>query len=78
MYLIPRKEIRYWDVPPFNKDQKWFTPHNLFVALDAMLKLYDRMPLMRLREKALHKRRGLDAGTHQGQRGVGQHLSGHG
>jgi squalene-hopene/tetraprenyl-beta-curcumene cyclase len=55
LYLIPRKEIRYWKFPPFNKDQKWFTPHNLFVALDAMLKLYDRMPLMWLREKALHR-----------------------
>jgi squalene-hopene/tetraprenyl-beta-curcumene cyclase len=55
LYLIPRKEIRYWKFPPFNKDQKWFTPHNFFVALDAMLKLYDRMPLMWLREKALHR-----------------------
>src|SRR5574342_134871 len=55
LYLIPRNEIRYWKFPPFNKDQKWFTPHNFFVALDAMLKLYDRMPLTVLREKALHK-----------------------
>jgi squalene-hopene/tetraprenyl-beta-curcumene cyclase len=55
LYLIPRKEIRYWKFPPFNKDQKWFTPHNFFVALDAILKLYDRMPLMWLREKALHR-----------------------
>ncbi|HEY5627375.1 MAG TPA: squalene--hopene cyclase, partial [Nitrospira sp.] len=55
LYLIPRDQIRYWKYPPFNKDQKWFTPHNLFVALDAMLKLYDYMPLMWLREKALHR-----------------------
>ena len=55
LYLIPRKEIRYWKFPPFNKDQKWFTPHNFFVALDAILKLYDRMPLIWLREKALHR-----------------------
>jgi squalene-hopene/tetraprenyl-beta-curcumene cyclase len=55
LYPMPRAEIRYWKFPPFNKDQKWFTPHNFFVALDAMLKLYDRMPLMVLREKALHK-----------------------
>jgi squalene-hopene/tetraprenyl-beta-curcumene cyclase len=55
LYPMPRGEIRYWRFPPFNKDQKWFTPHNFFVALDAMLKLYDRMPLTALREKALHK-----------------------
>jgi squalene-hopene/tetraprenyl-beta-curcumene cyclase len=54
LYHIPRKEIRYWKFPPFNKDQKWFTLHNFFVALDAMLKLYDRVPLLWLREKALH------------------------
>ena len=47
--------IRYRNVPPFNKDQQWFTPHNFFVQLDGMLKLYDRMPLSWLREKALHK-----------------------
>ncbi len=55
LFTIPRADIRYWRFPPFNKDQKWFTPHNFFVALDAMLKIYDRMPLMILREKALHK-----------------------
>ena len=55
LFVVPRSEIRYWKYPPFNKDQKWFTPHNLFVALDALLKLYDYMPLMWLREKALHR-----------------------
>ena len=54
LFVVPRNEIRYWKYPPFNKDQRWFTPHNLFVALDALLKLYDYMPLMWLREKALH------------------------
>ena len=55
LYPIPRGSLRYWKFPPFNKDQKWLTPHNLFVALDAMLKLYDRMPITALREKAVHK-----------------------
>ena len=55
LYHIPRKDIRYWNYPPFNKDQDWFTPHNLFVVLDAVLKVYDHMPMRRLREKALHK-----------------------
>lgn len=55
LYLVPRREIRYWKYPPFNKDQAWFTPHNLFVALDALLKIYDRMPMRALRKKALHQ-----------------------
>ena len=54
LYLFPRAQIRYRDVPPFNKDQRWFTPHNFFVQLDGVLKLYDKMPLSWLREKALH------------------------
>ena len=53
LYPIPRSEVRYWKYPPFNKDQSWFTAHNFFVALDAMLKLYDRMPMRTLRESAL-------------------------
>ena len=54
LYLEPRAKIRYWKYPPFNKDQTWFTPHNLFVALDMLLKIYDRMPMRVLRKKALH------------------------
>ncbi|TKB71563.1 MAG: squalene--hopene cyclase [Nitrospira sp.] len=55
LYLAPRSEIHYRDVPPFNKDQRWFTPHNFFVQLDRVLKLYDTMPLNWLREKSLQK-----------------------
>lgn len=55
LYLEPRGKVPYWKYPPFNKDQAWFTPHNFFVMLDAVLKLYDRMPLLWLREKAMHK-----------------------
>jgi squalene-hopene/tetraprenyl-beta-curcumene cyclase len=55
LYITSRSQIRYRDVPPFNKDQRWFTPHNFFVQLDRVLKLYDRMPLNWLRDKALQK-----------------------
>jgi squalene-hopene/tetraprenyl-beta-curcumene cyclase len=55
LYRTPRAHIRYRQFPPFNKDQGWFTPHNVFVVLDAVLKLYDRMPLNWLREKAVHR-----------------------
>lgn len=33
LYGTPRSQIRYRDVPPFNKDQRWFTAHNFFVQL---------------------------------------------
>ncbi len=55
LYVTPRGQIRYRQFPPFNKDQGWFTPHNVFVVLDVVLKLYDRMPLNWMRDKALHK-----------------------
>jgi squalene-hopene/tetraprenyl-beta-curcumene cyclase len=55
LFVTPRSNIRYRQFPPFNKDQGWFTPHNVFVVLDAVLKLYDRMPLAWVREKALHR-----------------------
>ena len=71
LYPIPRGEIRYWKFPPFNKDQKWFTPHNFFVALDAMLKFYDRMPLTALRERALHKAAIWMLGHLKGSGGLG-------
>lgn len=54
LYVTPRAQVRHRQFPPFNKDQGWFTPHNLFVVLDAVLKVYDRMPVSWLREKALH------------------------
>ncbi len=55
LYVASRSEIRYRNVPPFNKEQRWFTPHNFFVQLDRILKLYDQMPLSWLREKALRE-----------------------
>ena len=55
LYVEPRGSIHYRQLPPFNKDLRWFTAHNFFVQLDGILKLYDRMPLTWLREKALHK-----------------------
>ncbi len=55
LYVAPRPQIQYRDVPPFNKDRRWFTSHNFFIQLDRVLKLYDRMPLSWLREKALQK-----------------------
>jgi squalene-hopene/tetraprenyl-beta-curcumene cyclase len=54
LYLRPRHEIRYRKEPPFNKDAG-LTWRNLFITLDACLKLYDRMPVRALRRRALQK-----------------------
>lgn len=51
----PRELLRYHEVPPFKKDRAWFTWRNLFITLDAVLRVYDRMPIRRLREKAVRK-----------------------
>lgn len=55
LYVRPRAEVRYREVPPFKKDRTWFTARNFFINLDALLKVYDRMPIAWLREKALHR-----------------------
>ncbi len=53
LYTQPREDVRYADVPPLKKDAAWFTWRNVFIWLDALLKLYDRMPIRGLRERAL-------------------------
>jgi len=55
LFTQPRERIRYHEVPPLKKDRAWFTWHNLFITLDALLRLYDRMPVRRLRERAVRK-----------------------
>ncbi len=55
LYFQPRSEVCYRDVPPFKKDRAWLTARNFFINLDALLKVYDRMPIVWLREKALHR-----------------------
>ncbi len=55
LFTQPREQIRYHEVPPLKKDRAWFTWHNLFITLDTVLRLYDRMPIRRLREKAVRK-----------------------
>ncbi|MDF0645248.1 MAG: squalene--hopene cyclase [Nitrospira sp.] len=71
LFVTPRPAIRYRQFPPFNKDQGWFTPHNVFVVLDAVLKLYDRMPLAWVREKALHRAAGWMLEHMKGSGGLG-------
>ncbi len=55
LYTQPREDVRYRDVPPLKKDAAWFTWRNVFISLDAVLKVYDGMPMRSLRERALRK-----------------------
>ncbi len=60
LYVTPRDQVKYREVPPLRKDRVpiWrvgFTWRNFFIALDGVLKLYDRMPIRSLRERAVAK-----------------------
>ena len=53
LYLVPKSEINYRTVAPFQKDKTWCTPRNFFINLDALLKIYDRTPVTWVRERAV-------------------------
>jgi squalene-hopene/tetraprenyl-beta-curcumene cyclase len=53
LFATPRENVRYDQHPPLKRDESWLTWRNVFITLDAMLKLYDRMPIRRLRTRAL-------------------------
>ena len=55
LFTQPREQVRYREVPPLKKDRAWFTWRNLFITLDVVLKLYDRMPIRALRTAAVRK-----------------------
>ncbi len=71
LYVTPRCLVDYRDVPPFKKDAAWFTWRNVFIILDAVLKLYDRMPIAWLRQKALRKAADWMVAHMQGSGGLG-------
>lgn len=50
LYLVPKEQINYRLVPPFKKDERLLTWHNLFITLDGLLKWYDERPVLWLRE----------------------------
>ncbi len=55
LFVTPRELMDYADVPPFKKDAAWFTWRNVFITLDRLLKLYERMPYQAFRETAVQK-----------------------
>jgi len=55
LFVTPRELMDYADAPPFKKDAAWFTWRNVFIMLDKLLKLYERMPYQAFRETAVQK-----------------------
>jgi squalene-hopene/tetraprenyl-beta-curcumene cyclase len=55
LFAVPRERVRYRQEPPFRKDPAWFTWRNFFVAVDAVLKIYDRFAPRALRHTAVKK-----------------------
>ncbi len=71
LYVRPRHEVRYSDVPPFRRDAAWFSWRNFFVTLDAILKLYDRRPIQTLRQAGVKKAAGWMLDHIKGSGGLG-------
>ncbi|MEE8494794.1 MAG: squalene--hopene cyclase [Nitrospirales bacterium] len=55
LYLRPRAQVRFSHEPPFKRDRAWFTPRNIFIGIDRLLKLYDRRPIRSLRQAGLDR-----------------------
>ena len=55
LYVQPRHLMDYREVPPLHKDQSFFAWRNVFITLDRLLKIYDRMPIRSLRDAAVQR-----------------------
>ncbi|TAJ23531.1 MAG: squalene--hopene cyclase [Nitrospirae bacterium] len=55
LFVQSREHVAFNKVPPFKKDDAWFTWRNFFITLDQGIKLYDRMPIRALRDAAVRK-----------------------
>ncbi len=53
LFVTPLEQINYRREPPLKRDAAWFTWRNFFVTLDALLRLYDRLPVHPFRHAAL-------------------------
>lgn len=55
LFKQPREQVQYRKVPPFKREATSFALRNFFITLDRALKLYDRMPLVALRRRAVER-----------------------
>lgn len=53
LFLQPREEVDYADVPPLHRDSTLVSWRNFFVWVDGLLRLYEAYPIKALRKKAL-------------------------
>jgi squalene-hopene/tetraprenyl-beta-curcumene cyclase len=53
LWVQPREQVRYRNVPPLRKDPQWFTWRNVFITIDSVLKLFEHAPIKALRARAL-------------------------
>jgi squalene-hopene/tetraprenyl-beta-curcumene cyclase len=71
LYVTPRELMDYDALPPFKKDPAWLTWKNVFITLDKLLKLYERMPYQAFREAAVRKAVAWMLDHMQGSGGLG-------
>lgn len=71
LYVQPRHLMDFNQVPPLQKDRAFFTWRNVFITIDRFLKIYDRMPIRRLRDAAIQQAADWMIGHMQGSGGLG-------
>jgi squalene-hopene/tetraprenyl-beta-curcumene cyclase len=54
LFLQPRHEVDYAQVPPLHRDSTLLSWRNFFVWVDGLLRLYEAYPIQTLRKKALN------------------------
>jgi squalene-hopene/tetraprenyl-beta-curcumene cyclase len=54
LYCQPRAAIKFRNEPPFRKDRRWLTWRNVFITLDGILRLYDRIVPGWVRQKGVN------------------------
>jgi squalene-hopene/tetraprenyl-beta-curcumene cyclase len=71
LYLTPRHQVRYRSEPPFKKDRALISWRNFFVWVDAILKIYERYPIVSLRKKAVKRAEAWMLEHMEGDGGIG-------
>jgi squalene-hopene/tetraprenyl-beta-curcumene cyclase len=71
LYCVPRQQVNFRRVPPFRKDRHWGTWRNLFISLDAILRLYDRCVPAWLRKKGVEQAAQWMLSRMEGEGGLG-------
>jgi squalene-hopene/tetraprenyl-beta-curcumene cyclase len=71
LYCVPRAKVNFRRVPPFRKHRHWLTWHNLFITVDGILRLYDRLVPSWLRKKGVEQAAQWMVARMEGEGGLG-------